>query len=115
MILAIIEMNARPAKRKELLQTLHALIQELRKEKICIKCSAGQDIGNKNIFRVIEEWGNQQDLDNYLRSDLFTVLIGVKNLLSEPLKIELNTVSYAAGMEAVKAVIDKTRVENAGS
>ena len=33
MILAIIEMNAQPAKRKELLQTLYAMIQELRKEK----------------------------------------------------------------------------------
>ena len=108
MILAIIEMNARPAKRKELLQTLHAVIQQIRKEKGCAKCSACQDIENENIFSLIEEWTTQQDIDNHLRSDIFTVLLGTKNLLSEPLEIKFFSVSSTAGMEAVKATRGKT-------
>ena len=108
MILAIIEMNARPAKRKELSQTLHALIQELRKEKGCIKCSACQDIETENSFHLIEEWETNQHLDNHLRSELFTVLLGAKNLLSEPLEIKFNAVSSITGMEVVKAVRGKT-------
>ena len=103
MILAIIEMNARPAKRKELLQTLHAVIQQIRKEKGCAKCSACQDIENENIFSLIEEWTTQQDIDNHLRSDIFTVLLGAKNLLNVPLEIRFNAVSSATGMETVKA------------
>ena len=108
MILAIIEMNARPAKRKELLQTLHALIQELRKEKGCIKCSACQDIETENFFRIIEEWETKQHLDNHLRSELFTVLLGTKNLMSEPLAIKFNAVSSTTGIEAGKSECGKS-------
>ena len=107
MILAIIEMNARPAKRKELLQTLHAIIPKIRNEKGCMKCSACQDIENENIFRLIEEWETQHDLDNHLHSELFTVLLGAKNLMSEPLEIKFNMVSSTAGLEVVEAARGK--------
>ena len=107
MILAILKMNSRPTKRKELLQTLHAVIQQIRKEKSCMKCSACQDIETENSFRLIEEWETQQDLDDHLRSDLFTVLLGAKNLLSEPLEIKFNMVSSTAGLEVVKAARGK--------
>ena len=103
MILAIIEMNARPAKRKEVLQTLQALTRELRKEEVCIKCSACQDVEAENCFRLIEEWETKQHLNNHLRSELFTVLLGTKNLMSEPLAIKFNAVSATTGMEMVEA------------
>jgi quinol monooxygenase YgiN len=111
MILAILEMTALPAKRQELLQTFRALIQQVRKEKGCVSCSACHDIENKNTFCLIEEWETQPDLDNYFRSDLFSVLLGTKNLMSKPLKIKFNTVSSTANMEAVKTA----RGESSGS
>ena len=89
MILVTMKMVVLPVKRKEFLQTIQALIQSIRNEKGCIKCSACQDIENKNIFRLLEEWETQQDLDHYLRSDLFTVLLGAKNLLSEPMETKI--------------------------
>ena len=108
MILAIIEMNARPAKRKELLQTLHAIIPKIRNEKGCMKCSACQDIENENIFRLIEEWETQHDLDNHLHSELFTVLLGAKNLMNEPLEISLSKVPSTTGREVLKKARGKT-------
>ena len=102
MILAIIEMTVLPAKRKELLQTIHALVQSIRKEKGCIKCSACQDIEDENTICMIEGWETQKELDSYLRSDLFEVLLGTKNFLSEPCEINFNTVSSTTGTEAVK-------------
>lgn len=74
-----------------------------------MNCSACQDIENKNTFRLLEEWKTQQDLDHYLRSDLFTVLLGAKNLMSKPLETKFNTVSSTAGMEAVMTSRGKTR------
>ena len=109
MILAIIEMTARPAKRKELLQTLHAVLQEIRKEKGCIKCSVCRDIEAENCFRLIEEWKTNKHIDNHLRSEIFTVLLGAKNLMSDPLEIKFYAVSLATGMEAVKAAQGKTQ------
>ena len=108
MILATIEMSALPSKRKELLQTLHAIMQQIRNVKGCTKCAACNDIENENIFRLIEKWKTQLDIDNHLRSDIFTVLLGAKNLLSEPLEIKFIPVSSTAGMEAVKKVRSKT-------
>jgi quinol monooxygenase YgiN len=108
MILAIIEMTVLPAKRKELLQTIHALVQSIRKEKGCIKCSACQDIEDENTICMIEGWKTQKELDSYLRSDLFEVLIGTKNFWSKPWEINFNTVSSTIGIEAVKIVRGKT-------
>ena len=102
MILVIMEMTVLPAKRKEFLQTVHALIQSIRKEKGCIKCSACQDIENENTFCMIQGWETQKELDRYLQSDLFEVLLGTKNFLSEPCEIKFYTVSSTTGIEAVK-------------
>jgi len=102
MILATIEMTVLPAKRKELLQTILAMVQSIRKEKGCIKCSACQDIEDENTFCMIEGWETQKELDNYLQSDLFEVQLGTKNFLSEPCEIKFYTVSYTTGIETVK-------------
>ena len=102
MILAIIEMTVLPAKRKEFLQTIHGLVQSIRKEKGCIKCSACQDIEDENTICMVEGWETQKELDRYLQSDIFEVLLGTKNFLSEPCEIKFYTVSSTTGIEAVK-------------
>ena len=102
MILVIMEMTVLPAKRKEFLQTVRALIQSIRKEKGCIKCSACLDIEDENTFCMIQGWETQKELDSYLRSDLFEVLLGTKKFLSKPWEINFNTVSSTAGIEALK-------------
>ena len=99
MILAIIEMTVLPAKRREFLQTIHALVQSIRKEKGCIKCAACQDIEDENTICLVERWETQEELDRYLRSDLFEVLLGTKNFLSEPWEINFSTVIPTSELE----------------
>jgi quinol monooxygenase YgiN len=102
MILVIMEMTTLTAKRKEFFQTVQALIKSIRKEKGCIKCSACQDVENENTFCMIQGWETQKELDRYLQSDLFEVLLGTKNFLREPWEINFNTVLSTAGIEAGK-------------
>lgn len=108
MILAIIDMTVIPAKRKELLQTVQALVQTICREKGCIKCAACQDLEDENTFCMIQCWKSQKELDHYLQSDLFDVLLGTKNFLSKPWDINFNTVSSTTGIEAVKKARGKT-------
>ena len=96
------KMTTIPSKRKEFLQTVHALNQSIREEKGCINCSACLDIEDENTFCMIQGWETQKELDKYLQSDLFDVLLGTKNFLSEPCEINFNTVSSATGVETVK-------------
>ena len=62
-----------------------------------------KDMENENALSLVEKWETREDLDNHLRSDEFSALLGTDNLLSKPFEFKLNGISYTAGMEAVKA------------
>jgi len=93
-------MIVRPEKRKELSQTLLSIVEKMRKEGGCLHSGFYQDVENENNFAVVEEWATQKDSDNHLRSDLFTVLMGAKCLLSRPPEIVIHTVDRSTELEA---------------
>ncbi len=79
------------------------LIQPMRKEKGCLSYNAFLSIEDENGINLVEERESREDLDNHLRSDRFGALLGARSLLNEPPEIRINSVSYASGMESVKA------------
>lgn len=107
MIILITNMNVLPEKRKEVLQTLLALIETSVTEKGCIRFGAFCDIEDKNMFCLVSEWDTRPHLDRYIKSDKFSVLIGTKSLLCEPMKIQIVTVADSEGSEAVDSVRKK--------
>ena len=96
-------MNALPEKQLEVTQTLLSMIEPTGKEAGCMGYSVFCDIEDKSLMSLLEEWKTRKDLDNHLRSHRFGVLLGIKTLLCEPLKIEIHTVSQSEGMEAIVA------------
>lgn len=107
MILVRIIMNVLPEKQKEVLQTLLSMIETMGKGKGCLSYDIFCDIEDKNVFNLISEWDTRQHLDHHMRSDRFSVLLGTKSLLCEPLKIQIFTVSDSEGIETVNAVRNK--------
>jgi len=103
-------MNVLPEKQKEVLQTLLSMIEPPGQKNgnlsYCIFC----DIEDKNVFNLISEWETRQDLDRHMRSDRFSVLLGTKSLLGEPLQFQIFTVSDAEGIEAVNSVRKKKKL-----
>jgi quinol monooxygenase YgiN len=63
-----------------------------------------QDIENENNLCLFEMWQSQVDLDEHLRSDQFTVLVGTKILLSQAPEITISEVPNSSGWKAVEAV-----------
>ena len=104
MVIVIIKLNAMPEKCLEFKQSLLALIEPIRIEKGCLSLEILQDIANDNGFSLIQMWQTRDDLDDYVRSDLFTVLIGTRYLLSRPAKISANEVTHASEWEDAEAV-----------
>lgn len=106
MIIVRIIMNALPEKQKEVMQTLSSMIEPTGKEKGCLSYEVFRHIEDNNVFSLIEEWETKDDLKLHIRSDRFTVLLGIKSLLCEPSKIRIYTVSHSEGMEAVHGARD---------
>ena len=101
MITLRICINVIPEKQKEVLLTLLALLKQPEKEEGCLRYAIFSDIGDKNVFNLISEWDTQQYLDQHMRSDRFSILLGTKSLLSKPLKIKILSNSDSEGMERV--------------
>jgi quinol monooxygenase YgiN len=96
-------MNAFIEKRSEVMQTLISMIEPTENEMGCLSCNVYRDIEHKNVFSLMEDWSTREDLDNYMRSNRFSVLLGTKSLLCEPPDIQIHTVSHSEGMETVNA------------
>ncbi len=94
-------MNVLPEKQKEVLLTLLSLLQQPQQEMGCLSYGIFSDIKDKNLFNLISEWETRQCLEQHMRSDRFSILLGTKSLLSEPLKIQVQTCSDLEGMEMV--------------
>ena len=81
MIIVRITMNAFLDKRTEVMQTLLSMIEPTENERGCLSFHAFRDLEDNNGFDLIAEWETREDLDHYIRSDRFSVLLGTKSLL----------------------------------
>jgi quinol monooxygenase YgiN len=110
MIVLSIKMHVYPQKRKELMQTINSLIEDMKNMQHCNKCDFYLDANDENMLILKGEWDEQKDLDNYFRSEPYRVLLGaMSSLVQEPPEIKIETVVYTAGMEAVKKAREEKR------
>ena len=107
MIIVRITMNSLIEKRTEVMQTLLSMIEPTENGKGCLSFHVFRDIEDKNVFSLIQKWETREDLDDHIKSDRFSVLLGTKSLLCEPQQIEIHTVSQSEGMETVYAARGK--------
>jgi quinol monooxygenase YgiN len=106
-IIVRITIKALMEKRTEVMQTLLSMIEPTGKEKGCLSHKVFCDIEGKTVFNLIEEWESREDLDRYIGSKRFSVLLGTKSLLVKPLEMRIHTVSHSEGMEVVNALRGK--------
>lgn len=107
MIVVRITMNPLPEKQLEVVQTLLSMIEPTSKEAGCLGYHVFCDIEDRNRFSLMEEWETREDLNHHLSTHRFGALLGIKALLSEPLEIQIHTVSQSEGMEAIHAARNK--------
>ena len=110
MIVFRITMNVIPEKQLEMMQTLLSMIEPTTKEVGCLSYGVFSDIEDKCRFSLLQEWETRDDLDHHLASHRFGVLLGTKALLSEPLAIQILTVSQSEGMDAIRSVRGKKSI-----
>lgn len=104
-------MNVLPEKQKEVLLTLLALLQLPEKETGCLSFGVFSDIEDENVFSLISEWETRQYLDQHIRSNRFSILLGTKSLLSEPLQIQILTCLDSEGIDMSHDLKKKIRAD----
>jgi len=92
-------MKAWPTKRKELLQTLHSIVGQVRKESGCLHSCVYQNVENENEFLLLEKWSTREASDAHIGSDIFTVLRGTESLMRQTPEIEIYTVDRSMASE----------------
>ena len=98
-------MNVHVEKRKEVIQTLLSIVKPDNKlEWIWLSYDILCSVEDTNVINLISTWESRKHLESYLKSDKFSVLLGTKSLLCEPLDIQIFTISTIEGFEAVKFV-----------
>lgn len=87
MITASIALHGQPEKRTEVLQTIRGIKEQLKRDPGCGQARIYQDIDDENSFVFVENWLNEDDLNDYLSSRIFKVLLGAEPILTGPLEI----------------------------
>lgn len=80
--------HARPEKKKEILQAITDLNNQVMTNEGCVKSSLYQDLDNLDSFYIIDEWKSLEDLENYKNSRELAVLHGLNSMLSEVLVVK---------------------------
>lgn len=105
MIETTIKMTVPAEKRKEVLQTIKAILGPIRLERGCVSCNCYVDVEDERVLFIEEEWKTRDDLESHLRSGHFSVLNGAMRLLRVAPDIRFNTIASTAGPEAIKAAL----------
>ena len=96
-----IEIRAKPGKFQELYQTLQALIPTIRKEGECQECRIYRDVEDGDIFFLSGDWKERRSLENYMRSNSGSALLGALDLLSETVSVRIDN-NAPSGIEVLK-------------
>ena len=102
-----IEIRAKTGKFKELYQTLEALLPTIRKAKGCRDCRICRDMEDGEVFSLSVHWEARANLENYVRSDNGSALLGAVDLLSETAKVRIGNDTPWEGTEIVKRMRKK--------
>lgn len=104
-ILVTLRMIVQPEKRRDLLETMRAMLEPARVERGCLSYRLYEDVEDRNTFVLVEEWETRKDLETHIRTDNEQRLLALMDLLSRQPELRFNTVSHTAGMDLIENVL----------
>jgi quinol monooxygenase YgiN len=98
MHVASVTLRVRRDKRVEALSAIAELRRRMRSEPGCLSCGLWSDVDDDSQLRLVSEWRNQHDLENFVASGEFLVLRGMRILLREEPEAIIDEVTARAPM-----------------
>lgn len=108
MIQACLRMDFSPEKAEAALGTLRSILERTRVQAGCLSCSVYLDSEIENRIIFSQEWRNEEDLQNHLRSDEYRQVLLIMETAITPPEIRFDTMINSSGVEVIeKALIKK--------
>ena len=92
MVVVTFKLHGKREKLVEISQSLKGIAEKVKKLEGCKDTKVYQDTDNDNILFLVEEWQKQRQLDDHMKSSLFSALLGVKGLLAKDPEVKFMTV-----------------------
>ena len=81
MVRMTIVATVKPEKRAEFMDAMHSLQKERTREKRLIASNINEEFEGHNLFRLIEDWETEEDLEKYCRGENYRILVGALRTL----------------------------------
>lgn len=88
-------------KELEFAQIMESLVKEFRKRPGCLSCHFRREKNSE--FCLTSEWEIMNDLEEYFRSQLFSVMLGAFHTLCDPPEVKITDGKSLFGMELIEA------------
>jgi quinol monooxygenase YgiN len=86
-------------KREQTLQTFRSLAGQVRGEPGCLGCHLLENVQEPGELTFVEQWRSRRELERYVRSSAFRLLMTGIDMASQEPKVEIQTVEGVRGLE----------------
>ena len=105
MFIFTLQLKVVPAKRWDVLKTIHTIIGPTTVLPGCLHCSLYSSTTNDDELILLEKWDSKETLERHIRSDEFRKVIAAIETASEPPEIDFYKIASTEGMEFVEKIL----------
>ena len=81
MIVVTFKLQGKPVSQLEVKQSLQSIAEKVKKLDGCNDTEIYQHIDDDDTFFMVEKWDKQRQLDDHMKTSLFSALLGIRILL----------------------------------
>jgi quinol monooxygenase YgiN len=94
-----------PAKQKEaILESLRSFMGPTEVKPGCVRCGISQDVEDPYLIVYTEEWQNEAQLENHIRSPRYPQLLTIIDLSASEPEVKFYTTTEIKGMEYIESI-----------
>jgi len=105
MTIVTLHLKVTPAKRLNVLKTIHSMIGPTSVQSGCLCCNFYSSTQNDDELILIQKWESHEKLERHIRSDEFRKILAAMETVIEPPEITFLTVASTEGMELVERIL----------
>ena len=98
----LVKIRAREDKRSELLQTCHYIAERTLQVPGCKGSLFLQDSEKGDPIILEQQWDRRSFLNDYIRSEHFTALLGAMKWLGQSFEVQINGSTHEEGMKVIQ-------------